>query len=219
MTRMWVLAQAPVLMGLRWAALLLLWAVAQRARPLAAALLRAAAPLLRALPALLQSGGQSQEWQTRVGPQPALSPAVLLLPLVAVPLVVLVLPLPLVLLPPLALLALLRLHYLDACQMCPCMPQKSTVDCCYWCAAPGHEKGTLQLLTLPASPSLLCKRQGRLQLGGDLSDVLWRCQHNVAGQGLQGRAENELARRASCRRSGGRRRPPRLLRSAGRADR
>lgn len=83
--------------------------MAQQARPLAAALLRAAALLLRALPALLQSGGQSQEWQIGVGPQPALSPAVLLLPLVVVPLVVLPL-VPLVLLVLLVPLLLLRLY-------------------------------------------------------------------------------------------------------------
>lgn len=75
--------------------------MAQQARPLAAALLRAAALLLRALPALLQSGGQSQAWRlgTAEGLQLALLVAALRL---------------LVLLPVL-LHVCLHLHWLIAC--------------------------------------------------------------------------------------------------------
>ena len=118
----------------------------------------------------------------------ALAPPLLLLPLpLLAPLALLALP---ALLEPPALLELLQELLLLppllllACHGCPC--KWNSRSRCDEQIAALVEGGPSCTAPPPCSPALLRERQGRPQLGGDLLDVLWRGQHDVACERLRG---------------------------------
>ena len=167
-----------------WAAARLLVLCAAAAQPPAAALLQAA--VLRALLLLVMGSGarRRQAWRPgrgaglQLGPRQGLllAPlALLALPALLEPPALLELLQELLLLPPLLLLA---------CHGCPC--KWNSRSRCDEQIAALVEGGPSCTAPPPCSPALLRERQGRPQLGGDLLDVLWRGQHDVACERLRG---------------------------------